>query len=78
MAKSVPRTVRIDEELADQLDGLAQQRLIPVAFTGQVDAALRLLVEQTVEAQTRHRAKVLRADRERSRQAYRDLHEGRR
>ena len=68
------RSVRVDQELLDQLAGLARERLVPVLFSEQVDAGLRLLAQQAADAQARRSAELIAADHERSQATYRRLH----
>lgn len=68
------RSVRVDEELLLELEELARQQLIPVGFTDQVEAGLRLLVRDATEQQTRQAAGLVGADRQRAEQTYRRLH----
>lgn len=70
---AVSKSVRVEPELLEQLDRLARQRLIPETFTGQVDAALRLLVDQVTERQARRSAQLVAADRDRAQATYRRL-----
>lgn len=68
------RTVRVDADLLAEVEDLARQRLVPVTFSEQVEAGLRLLVRQANEDQTRHAAGLVGADRLRAEQTYRRLH----
>lgn len=68
-----PKSVRVDEELLQQLAQLARQRLVPETFAGQVDAGLRLLVRHAQDQQVRRNAELIAADRERAQRAYRQL-----
>lgn len=68
------RTVRVDAHLLAEIEELARQRLVPVTFSEQVEAGLRLLARQAGEQQTRHAAGLVGADRRRAEQAYRRLH----
>lgn len=45
---------------------LARQRLVPVTFTDQVEAGLRLLMRQAAEQQTRHAAGLVGVDKQRA------------
>jgi hypothetical protein len=68
------RSVRIDAELLERLEGLARDRLVPVTFAEQVDAGLRLLAAQAQEQRLRRAAAHLAADEERARADYDRLH----
>ena len=68
------RTVRVDADLLAEVEDLARQRLVPVTFSEQVEAGLRLLVRQAREHQARHAAGLVGADRERAEETYRRLH----
>lgn len=68
------RSVRIDEQLAAELEELARLQLIPAGFTDQVEAGLRLLVRHATDQQTRQAAGVVGSDRQRAEQTYRRLH----
>jgi hypothetical protein len=68
------RTVRVDADLLAEVEDLARQRLVPVTFSEQVEAGLRLLVRQANENQTRHASGLVGADRPRAEQTYRRLH----
>jgi hypothetical protein len=68
------RTVRVDEELLAEVETLARKRLVPVTFSEQVEAGLRLLAREASEGQTRRAAALVRADRPRAEQIYRQLH----
>ena len=68
------RTVRVDAGLLAEVEDLARQRLVPVTFSEQVEAALHLLVREARETQTRHAAGLVGADRPRAEQTYRRLH----
>lgn len=68
------RSVRVDQELLDQLAGLARERLVPVLFSEQVDAGLRMLTKQAADAQVRRSAALVAADDARSQATYRRLH----
>lgn len=68
-----PRTVRVDAQLAERLDDLARQRLIPDTFTAQVNAGLTLLVRHAEEAQTRQAARMMRATEDWALPVYRQL-----
>ncbi len=68
------RSVRVDPALLAELEDLARQRLVPMTFSDQVDAGLRLLVRKAVDEQTRHAAGLVGADRRRAEQTYRQLH----
>lgn len=70
------RTVRVDADLLAEVEELARQRLVPVTFSEQVEAGLRLLVRQAGEHQTRHAAGLVGADRPRAEQTYRRLRSG--
>lgn len=71
------RTVRVDADLLVEMEDLARQRLVPVTFSEQVEAGLRLLVRQASGHQTRHAAGLVGADRRRAEQTYRRLHDRR-
>lgn len=68
------RTLRVDADLLAEVEDLARRRLVPVTFSEQVEAGLRLLVQQANENQTRHAAGLVAADRPRAEQSYRRLH----
>lgn len=68
------RSVRVDEQLLAELEELARQHLVPAGFTDQVEAALRLLIRDATEQQTRHAAGLVGADRQRAEATYRRLH----
>ena len=68
------RSVRVDEELLAELEELARQQLIPAGFTDQVEVALRLLVRDATDQQTRHAAGLVGADLHRAEATYRRLH----
>ena len=67
------RSVRVDADLLAEVEDLARQRLVPVTFSEQVEAGLRLLVRQAGENQTRHAAGLVGADARRAEQTYRRL-----
>lgn len=71
--KRAHRSVRVDADLLAELEELGRQRLVPVGFTDQVEAGLRLLVRHAAEQQTRHAAGLVGADRERALHAFREL-----
>lgn len=73
MAKT-HRAVRVDSDLLAELEDLARQRLVPVTFSKQVHAGLRLLLSQAREQQTRNAAGLVGVDRPRAEQTYRRLH----
>lgn len=64
--KRTHRSVRVDPDLLAELEELARQHLIPVTFTDQVEAGLRLLVRQAAEQQTRHAAGLVGVDKQRA------------
>ncbi len=68
------RSVRVDEQLLDELEELALGKRVPVTFADQVDAGLRLLVEAAEQAQTRRSAALVAADRERAQETFSLLH----
>jgi|FLYM01.1.fsa_nt_gi hypothetical protein len=68
--KRTHRSVRVDPELLATVEDLARQHLVPVGFTDQVEAGLRLLVSHAVEEQTRQAARVVGVDEERTRQTF--------
>lgn len=68
------RTVRVDADLLAEVEELARQRLVPVTFSEQVEAGLRLLVREARENQTRHAAGLVGVDRLRAEETYRRLH----
>ena len=68
------RTVRVDADLLAEVEALARQRFVPVTFSEQVEAGLRLLVRQAGENQMRHSAGLIGADRPRAEETYRRLH----
>lgn len=68
------RTVRVDADLLAEVEDLAWRRLVPVTFSEQVEAGLRLLARQVGEQQTRHAAGLVGADRRRAEETYRRLH----
>ncbi len=72
MARS-HRSVRVDTELLAQLEELARQRAVPVTFAEQVDAGLRLLIQQASEERVRRSAALVAADQKRAQQTYRQL-----
>jgi hypothetical protein len=72
MAKA-HRTVRVDADLLAELEGLARQRWVPVTFSEQVEAGLRLLARQAGEQQVRHAAGLVGADRQRAEDTSRRL-----
>lgn len=72
------RSVRVDPELLDRLEELARERQVPVTFAEQVDAGLRLLVQQVEDAQARRSAELVGADHDRAEQTYKHLHGRRR
>lgn len=67
------RSVRVDPDLLAELEALARKRLVPVTFSDQVDAGLRLLLDHAAQQQTRHAAGLVGADRDRAEQTYRQL-----
>lgn len=72
MAKTA-KSVRVDSELLTELEELARQWAVPTTFADQVDAGLRLLVDQAHQAQMRRSAALVRADEDRARATYRKL-----
>jgi hypothetical protein len=68
------RSVRVDPDLLAELENLARRRLVPVSFSDQVNAGLRLLVWQAGQEQTRRAAGLVGADRPRAEDTYRRLH----
>lgn len=72
----VHKSVRVEQDLLDELEELARERAVPVTFAEQVDAGLRLLVDQAAEAQLRRSAALVDADQERARRTYRQLRGG--
>ncbi len=72
------RSVRIDAELLANLEDLARQRAVPITFAEQVDAGLRLLVQQASEDRLRRSAALVAADQQRAEETYRQLREGQR
>ncbi|MFN2557490.1 MAG: hypothetical protein ABR592_11605 [Nitriliruptorales bacterium] len=70
----VHRSVRVDADLLAELDELARERAVPVTFAEQVDAGLRLLIQQRAEARLRRSAALVAADEQRARKTYRQLH----
>lgn len=74
---AVHKTVRVDSETLEQLDVLVRENQVPVSFTGQVNAALRLLIDHASEQRARRAAQLVAADRERAQATYRKL-QGRR
>lgn len=73
--KRTHRSVRVDPELLATVEELARQDLVPVGFTDQVEAGLRLLVRHAAEQQTRQAARLVGVDKERATQAYRQTRE---
>ena len=71
--KRTHRSVRVDPELLEAVEDLARQHLVPVGFTDQVEAGLRLLVRHAVEEQTRHAARIVAADQERATRTYQQV-----
>ena len=71
--KRTHRSVRVDPELLEAVEELARQHLVPVGFTDQVEAGLRLLVEHAIEEQTRQAARLVGVDKDRAAQTYRQL-----
>lgn len=65
------KTVRVDKDLIDELDALVRARLVPVTFADQVDAGLRLLVDRAHEQVALRSSRLVAADDERARDAYR-------
>jgi hypothetical protein len=68
--KRTHRSVRVDPELLEAVEELARQHLVPVGFTDQVEAGLRLLVRQATEEQTRQAARVVSVDKERATETF--------
>jgi hypothetical protein len=68
------RSVRVDEQVLAELEELARQRVVPVTFAEQVDAGLRLLVQEASEQRVRRSAAVVAADQERAQDVFRRLH----
>lgn len=68
--KRTHRSVRVDPELLATVEDLARQHLVPVGFTDQVEAGLRLLVSHAIEERTRQAARVVGADEGRARQTF--------
>lgn len=73
----VHKTVRVEAETLEQLDQLARENLVPAGFTGQVNAALGLLIDHAAEQRARRAARLVAADHQRARATYRQL-QGRR
>lgn len=71
------RSVRVDSDLLEELEELARQRAVPVTFAEQVDAGLRLLVQQANDDRTQRAAALVAADEQRARHTYRKLRQGR-
>ena len=71
--KRTHRSVRVDPELLETVEELAQQHLVPVGFTDQVEAGLRLLVRHAIEEQTRHGARIVATDQDRAAEIYQQL-----
>lgn len=69
----VHKSVRVDQELLVELEELARDRIVPVTFADQVEAGLRLLVEQAADAKLRRSSALVRADGERAKRAWRQL-----
>jgi hypothetical protein len=72
------RSVRVDSDLLEQLEELARQRTVPVTFAEQVDAGLRLLIQQANDERMRRSGALVAADQQRAQQTYRKLRQGRR
>jgi hypothetical protein len=64
----------VDPVLEAELEELTRQRLIPITFTEQVNAGLRLLAQQAKDERTRQAALLVDADRKRAEQTYRQVH----
>jgi hypothetical protein len=73
--KRTHRSVRVDPQLLARVEELARQHLVPVGFTDQVEAGLRLLVRHATEQQTRHAARLVGVDKELATQAFRQTRE---
>lgn len=73
--KRTHRSVRVDPELLAAVEELARQHLVPVGFTDQVEAGLRLLVRHATEQQTRQAARLVGVDKERATQTHRQTRE---
>jgi len=71
--KRTHRSVRVDPELLAAVEELARQHLVPVGFTDQVEAGLRLLVRHAIEEQTRQAARVVGVDNERATQTFQQI-----
>jgi hypothetical protein len=71
--KRTHRSVRVDPELLTAVEELARQHLVPVGFTDQVEAGLRLLVRQATEERTRQSARLVGADEERATETFQQI-----
>lgn len=67
------RSVRVDEQLLNELERLARERRVPVTFAEQVDAGLRLLVQRAADEQSRWASLLVAADHDRADLVYRRL-----
>ncbi len=65
------KSVRVDAELLAELERLARERRVPVTFAGQFDRALRLLVREVADQESRQSARLIAADSDRANAAYR-------
>jgi predicted transcriptional regulator len=72
--KRTHRSVRVDPELLATVEELARQHLVPVGFTDQVEAGLRLLVSHAIEEQTRQAARLVGVDEGRARRTFEKIH----
>lgn len=75
--KRTHRSVRVDPELLATVEELARQHLVPVGFTDQVEAGLRLLVREAAEQQTRQAARLVSVDQGRATETFEKIRDRR-